>query len=267
MRKPIRRVSPLIALVMMSTPVLSAHAADEPLATDRPDFVESSDVVGRGRLQIETSIAGERQRQAGTTARLSSTPTLLRIGISDSLELRVETDGRLRARSSDASGVYRESGWADTAIGIKWHQRDGDEERMTPGIGWLLHVDIDSGSGPFRGDGLRPSLRMVAEWEFAGGWTAGLMPGLYQDRDASGRYIGGILAGVVGKSFTQRLRGFIEVSGQQLTSKRHGGQATTLDTGLACLLSPDLQIDIAASRGLSTAAPDFGWTLGLSARF
>ncbi len=267
MCKPIWRVHPLIAMVMMSAPMLSAHADDEPLATDRPDFVESSDVVGRGRIQIETSIAGERQRQAGLRARLTATPTLLRIGVSDTLEIRLETDGRLRLRISDATGVYRESGWGDVALGVKWHQRDGDEETLTPGIGWLLHVDADSGSRAFRGDGWRPSLRLVAEWEFAGGWSLGVMPGIYQDRDTSGRYVGGILAAVLGKSFTQKLRGFVEVSGQQLTSQRHGGQVTTLDTGLAYLLSRDLQVDIAASRGLSGAAPDLAWTLGLSARF
>ena len=267
MRKRNLRMKQLVAVMLMGGPAIAAHAEDEAITTDRPDFVESSDVVGRGRVQIETSIAGERQRQAGLRARLTATPTLLRVGVSDTLEMRVETDGRLRLRSSDASGVYRESGWGDVALGVKWHQRDGDEETLTPGIGWLLHVDADSGSAAFRGDGWRPSLRMVAEWEFAGGWSLGLMPGIYQDRDPSGRYVGGIFAAVVGKSFTPQLRGFVEVSGQQLTSRRHGGQLTTLDTGAAYLLTKDLQIDIAVSRGITSAAPDFAWTLGLSARF
>lgn len=243
-------------------------AEDEPIATDRPDFVESSDVVGKGRWQIETSLAWERDRVGGVKARLASTPTLLRIGVGETWELRLETDGRLRLRTEEAGVTTRERGWSDLAVGVKWHQRDGDEDAGTPGLAWLLHVDMDSGSGAFRGQGLRPSLRMVAEWTFAGGWSAGLMPGLYRDRDEDGqRFVGVILAGVVGKSLTDKLRGFVELSGQQLASRRHGGSVVTLDAGLAYLLERNLQVDVAVARGVNKNAPDLGWTVGLSARF
>ncbi|MFG6431105.1 transporter [Roseateles sp. LYH14W] len=249
---------------------LTGHtwADDETIATDRPDFVESSDVVGKGRWQIETSLAWERDRVGSVKARLASTPTLLRIGVGDTWELRFETDGRLRLRSEEAGVTTRERGWSDLSAGIKWHQRDGDEDAGTPGLAWLLHVDMDSGSGAFRGQGLRPSLRLVAEWEFAGGWSAGLMPGLYRDRDEDGRhFVGAILAGVVGKSLTDKLRGFVELSGQQLTSRRHGGSVVTLDAGLAYLLERNLQVDMAVAHGINKNAPDLAWTVGLSARF
>lgn len=255
----------LLALGLISG---QARADDEAIATDRPDFVESSDVVGKGRVQLETSMAWERDRRGPVRTRLASTPTLLRIGIADRWELRFETDGRMRLRTDEADATRRESGWSDLSAGIKWHQRDGDESAGTPGLGWLLHVDVDSGSGSFRGQGLRPSLRFVAEWEFAGGWSAGLMPGVYRDRDEDGRhFVGGILAGVLGKSLTERLRGFVEISGQQLASSRHGGSVVTFDTGLAYLLNRDLQVDVALSRGINKNAPTLAWTAGLSARF
>lgn len=245
-----------------------ALADEDAIATDRPDFVESSDVVGKGRVQIETSLAWERDRQDGLKTRTASTPTLLRLGITDTWELRFETDGRLRQRSESAGVTTRERGWSDLAVGVKWHQRDGNEETHSPGLAWLLHVDVDSGSGAFRGQGLRPSLRMVAEWELPGGWSAGLMPGLYRDRDAQGRHFtGAMLAGVLGKSLTGRLRGFVEISGQQLASNRHGGSVVTFDAGLAWLLDRNLQADVALSRGLNGNAPDLSWTLGLSGRF
>ena len=37
------------------------HAQDE-LASDRPDLVESSQVVGKGRIQLETGLLLERDR-------------------------------------------------------------------------------------------------------------------------------------------------------------------------------------------------------------
>lgn len=247
---------------------LPALADDEPITTDRPDFVESSDVVGKGRFQLETSLAWERDRAGGVRTRLASTPTLLRIGLGETWELRFETDGRLRLRTEEAGITARERGWSDLSVGVKWHQRDGDEAAGTPGLAWLLHVDVDSGSGAFRGQGLRPSLRFVAEWEFAGGWSAGLMPGLYRDRDDNGRhFVGAMLAGVVGKSITEQWRAFVEVSGQQLAPARHGGSVVTLDAGVACLLDRNLQVDMAVSHGLNKNAPDLSWTVGLSARF
>lgn len=241
---------------------------DDSIATDRPDFVESSDVVGKGRVQIETSLAWERDRQGGLKTRTASTPTLLRVGVADTWELRFETDGRLRVCKEDGGVATRERGWSDLAVGVKWHQRDGDEETLTPGLAWLLHVDVDSGSGASRGQGLRPSLRMVAEWALPGGWSAGVMPGLYRDRDQQGRHFtGAILAAVVGKSLTERLRGFVEVSGQQLASSRRGGSVVTFDTGLAYLLDRNLQVDVALSRGINKNAPDLSWTIGLSGRY
>jgi hypothetical protein len=245
-----------------------AARAEEPIATDRPDFVESSDVVGPGRFQIETSLAWERDHSQGVRSRLQSTPTLLRYGVSETLELRLETDGRLRARASGGGSTVRQSGSADTAIGLKWHQRDGDEASGRPGIAWLLHLDLDTGSAAFRGQGTRPSLRMVAEWELAGGWSAGVMPGLYRDKNEQGRrYTGAILAAVLGKSLTEELRAFAEVAGQQLTSRRNGGKLVTLDLGLAYLLSPNWQLDTALSRGLTRESPDYSATVGLSAKF
>ncbi len=260
-----------LTLVLGLLPALlagPAHAAEDAIVTDRPDFVESSNVVGKGRFQIETSIAFETDRADGIKTRTRNTPTLLRFGVSDNLELRLETDGAQQLRTSGADTNSSQRGWTDLAIGLKWHQRDADSATGQPGLAWLIHLDVDSGAADFRGQGLRPSVRFVAEWELPHGWSAGLMPGLYVDRSTEGRrFIGGILAGVIGKSLTDELRAFVEISAQQLASARDGGQVITLDAGLAYMINPSLQLDLAVAHGLNKASPDFGWTLGLSAKF
>lgn len=95
----------------------TCHAGDDQIATDRPDFVGSSDVVGKGRFQVETSFARERDGSGAQRLHTTSTPTLLRAGVPDTLELRVESDGRMHAW--DGSGSHR--GYADASIGVKWH--------------------------------------------------------------------------------------------------------------------------------------------------
>jgi len=248
----------------------SAACADDAISTDRPDFVESSAVVGAGRYQIETGLGFERNKDAGLKLRSTSTPTLLRLGINETMEFRVETDGYVRARAQDlASGsVLRERGMSDVSLGLKWHTQDGDEARGKPATAWLFHVDLDSGSPAFRGQGLRPSVRFVAEWELADDWSVGVMPGLVLDKNADGkRFSSGILAVTVGKGWTDKLHSFVELAAQQITSSKNGGSVLTFDVGAAYAITNDVQVDVALSRGLNKYTPDLAWTVGLSVRF
>jgi Putative MetA-pathway of phenol degradation len=242
----------------------AAHA-EEGIKTDRPDFVESSDVVGKGRFQIETSIAFERDRADGLRARVRSTPTLLRLGVSETLELRLETEGALRLRVDGAPPI---SGFADTALGVKWHIADGDEASGKPGMALLMHLDLDTGSRAFRGQGKRPSVRLTAEWELADDYSFGVMPGLFQERnDAGKRYVGALAAATVGIPLGETWRGFVELSARQLAAKKNGGNVFTFDAGVSRPFGSDTQIDVAFSRGINRNATDFGWTVGFSQRF
>lgn len=261
---PLLRPAALAAAALVCT---LAHA-DDTIATDRPDFVESSDVVGAGRFQVETGLTSDRHAQDGVTVRTLTTPTLFRYGIGETTELRLETDGRTHERTSDrAEGTSTTArGWSDLSFGIKWHVLDGKDS--TPGIAWLLHVDTATGSTAFRGAGLRPSLRAAIEWDLPEEFSLGVMPGVYVDRNESGkRHGGGIFAVTLGKEWSPRWHSFVEVAGQQLASRRNGGSVVTLDTGLAFVATPTLQFDVEVSRGLTDAAPDFESGVGVSIKF
>lgn len=245
-------------------------ARAEAIATDRPDFVESSDVVGSGHVQLETGLSFEKNREDGVTSRLRTTPTLLRMGVSDSVEFRVETDGHSREQTRDtATGATSVAhGYSDVSLGLKWHTQDGDEKTGKPAIAWLLHADIDSGSSAFRGQGVRPSLRAVAEWELPQEASVGVMGGVVLDRrEDDHRFTAGILAVTLGKSWTPKWRTFIELAGQQLAARRNGGSVVTFDTGVTYLVSDSVQLDLFASRGLNHTTPDLQWGVGLSIRF
>lgn len=244
--------------------------AEEAISTDRPDFVESSDVIPVGRAQLEAGFAIERDRSSGAKSRTRSTPTLLRIGLGNELEARIEADGLLHSKATSlGTGItVNERGTSDVALGLKWHRQDGDEKTGQASTAWLLHLDIDSGSAAFRGQGLRPSLRYVAEWELPGEWSVGLMPGIARDTDEQGRhFVAGILALTASTELAARWRGFVELAGQRIASKSRGGTIATFDTGLTWALNPDLQLDLSLQRGLNRHTPDWACAFGVSVRY
>ena len=264
------RISTLLKpAVMMSVAIAlgtsCAYAEEDSIATDRPDFVESSDVVGLGRQQIEIGLSLEKDEAAGEKVRTFTTPALLRLGFEKSWEARIETDGLTRARTTDSSGSTTERGASDVAVGVKLHLQDG--EGGSPGMALLLHLDFDSGSAAFRGNGLRPSLRAVAEWELSDKTSLGVMPGIVFDRNDQHRFTSGILAATYGVQLTPVVHGFVEIAGQQIAKVKDGGNVITYDTGISCLLGNNTQVDAAISIGANDIAPDWNAGIGFSHRF
>ena len=264
-KKPTALIAGMVAGLSIFSPALAGESADV-ISTDRPDFVESSLTVGRGRFQIETSVAQERDKRGGVKTTTLSTPTLLRFGIAEDFELRLETDGYLRAKTHEAGlPDSKETGYSDLSPGVKWHIADGDG--VKPSMGVLVHADVDSGSRAFRGEGVRPSVRAVFEWELPREFSLGVMPGVIYDKTDGHRHGAGILAVVVGRSWTERFRTFVEVAGQRLASSRNGGNTVSYDLGAAYLITDKIQIDTAFQFGANSNTPDFAWTVGLSVKF
>jgi hypothetical protein len=245
-----------------------AHAADHAsIVTDRPDFVESSQVVGKGRVQVETSVLVERDRGRTSSNRKFITPTLLRYGVSQLVELRLGTDGRTVARSTDLPTGERSTvtGYDDLAVGAKWHLLD--QLRNMPSVGVLLHARLPSGSRELRGQGVRPELHVSAEWELAAGLSLGVMPGIGLERNEGGaRYSYASLGAVLGKSFGERLSGFVELAMPQIARAANGGTQAAVNVGGAYLLSDHVQLDAMLARGLNSFTPDWNWTVGFSFR-
>lgn len=252
----------LLSLALLTS--LGSAQADEDISTDRPDFTESPEVLAAGRVQIETSVAWAREKTGGLTLRTRSTPTLIRVGLGHELELRLETDGWIRATAAGVS----ESGRGDLSLGLKWQTADGDEAKGTPSVGWLFHVDTPSGSGAFKGRGLRPSVRVAAEWELHGGYSIGAMTGVFTERnDEDRRYHAALASVTLAIPINEKWHGFVELAAEQLASKANGGNVVSANTGLAWKLTPDLQLDTAIGRGVTRNAPDWTYTVGISARF
>ncbi len=114
----------VMAVLATSGPVDGPAAAAPPapvaergeLVTDRPDFTESSVVVGKGIWQLETGAAYVGDAQG---ARAFAAPqALLRLGLTNRFELRLGASGFLAERQT--LGANQTVGGSDFELGAKF---------------------------------------------------------------------------------------------------------------------------------------------------
>ncbi|MBC8116228.1 MAG: hypothetical protein H7062_17715, partial [Candidatus Saccharimonas sp.] len=95
---------------------------DEPLETDRPDFVEASSLVPRGRVQLESGYTFVRDRTGDIESTAHAVPQFVwRIGLTERFEMRMVWDaGYLFEREVDrgAGTVTKRSGGGDMDLGL-----------------------------------------------------------------------------------------------------------------------------------------------------
>ncbi|HKB74793.1 MAG TPA: transporter [Burkholderiales bacterium] len=251
------------ALLLTSLPVWAAG----PIDTDGPDFVESSEVVGNARFQYEAELTQERDRRIPSSRTTTATPTLLKYGITDTVELRVQTEGYIRVadESAGASDSPR-TGLGDTALGLKWHSQDRDASTGKPAISWILHFDTPSGTNGFEGQGIRPSLRSVVTWDLPHDLSLGVMPGIKYDGEGR-RFTSGIFGTVLNKRISDKFRAFVELSAPQLARNQNGGTLASWDVGAARLLTDDTQIGVRASVAANRNTPNASLLFELAQRY
>src|ERR1700687_5488507 len=152
-----------IATGLIVLHVMQNARAVEAIDTDGPDFVESSEVVGKGRFQFELDLFKERDHRNTTDQRTSAGSLLLRYGITKDVEVRLETEPRVRLDSRTAEGQWQNvrAGSGDTALGVKWHSQDRAPAEGIPSVSWIFHLELPTGAASIGGVGIRPSLRSV----------------------------------------------------------------------------------------------------------
>lgn len=238
----------LTILFCLGVPALPAHAL-EAIDTDGPDFVESSEVVPKGRSQYEIDASVVRDRRSAAGATTISTPALFKYGIAENIELRFAPEGFMRQGGN--------AGVGDSAFGIKWHTQDRDPIAGRAAVSWILHLDTPSGSARFRGQAVRPSLRSVITWDLPGDWALGLMPGVKSDTRGDGhRFTSALFGAVLNKRINDRLRAFAEWSVPQVARAANGGVLASWDIGAAFLLGNDIQLGVRAGIAASPNSPD-----------
>jgi hypothetical protein len=252
----------------MVVTVSAPAAQDDEIGSERPGISTGSGVVGNGRVQIESGLQHETRNDAGSKVRTLKVPTLLRLGVTDTVELRVEGDTYTREKVSRPGGPSeRNEGMAPTSVGMKLRLPDvGGPPEAAAAL--TARFFPRSGSGEFRSSHATGDLRLVADWDLAPGWsfTPNIGIGVYEDDDRR-RYTTGLFAASVSHEVTQALTVMVD-SGYQSREQRNGKAGALLDVGASYLVNRDTQLDVSAGGRVSgTAFPRRMLSIGLSRRF
>jgi hypothetical protein len=245
----------LALLLLTSLAAGQADPADE-LVTDRPDFTESTNVVGHGVAQLEmgTLVASE----AGERSLLLGTP-LLRIGLSKRWELRL----------ASAGGVWQPagSGTADLEIGLKW--RLWGEGRRRPALALLPTLSLPTGSRAISNRQVLPGLKVAwaksagLGFSFSGNLNIARLRG--DERNVWQKAVTLSIGHDLGKGFV----GFWEVYVLTPFSDADAAPGWMYDMGVTRLAGANAQWDVTWGRRLSPVGrgPDAFLQVGHSIRW
>jgi hypothetical protein len=258
----------LVATVVLgATP---ARADPEDYANpDRPGIADESTVIGPHRFQVEAGLQQEMRKTDGASDHRLFTPLLLRFGLTEALEARVETlNGYTWAKTSDpANGTTRSEGWNPVSVGVKY-QFETAKGFERPSMGIIARLFPASGSGAFRSHHMTGDVRLAADWQIAEKWSLNPNVGIaYYEDDAGRLFTSGLFAFTVNYNPSQRLNFFLD-TGEQYPERKDGRGSAIVDTGVAYMLTHDIQLDLSVGTGVAGKTPPHPFIgAGISRRF
>ena len=267
-----RALSNALRAVAALSAAAACHLALGEPAAGHVDFLDSPAVIGLGQWQFDPVFPLLPGPHSHRGSKFTSHFAALDVPVnaSQTMELRAAAAGPAAEPPLESANdrLRRLRGFSDVSLGAKWRVRGGDAGWL-PGVAWLADVETTMGSPAFRDRNVRPSLRATAQWTLPREMTLGVMPGVYRDRGDDGRhYAAGVLAVTLGKSWTPRLQGFVELAGQCLSRAQADASLLNVDTGVAFVASKTLQVDMVVSRSLSgSASQQVRGGLSVSSRF
>jgi hypothetical protein len=259
-----RRGGLLMLLAALAGWAAAVPALADDINADRPGIADGSGVVGAGRLQVEAGLQREWRDDGEARERLTYMPALLRIGIDDHWEARVEGNTFGWQNQSDTASSI---GAMPVSLGVKYHVA-GNGESGNPGLSVIARVFPRSGAGAFGTHRATGDVRLVADVALTPDWSVTPNIGVARQEDDAGRQFNtALLAGTLTYAASKQLNVFVD-TGMQSREERHGRKQVIVDTGVAYVLTPDVQLDATIGRGTHGATPPRVYaSAGVSVRF
>ena len=241
----------------------AAAQSSGPIVTGRPSFTETPLVVAPKTVQFETGVLWGTEAAAGLTAKELSAPNLLlRLGVSDRLELRVGTQGVVRDRSGRPNAEWRTSA-SNTDLGVKYQM--AHQAGFGLDLAVLALVSMPTGGGTSSGNA-DPTVQLAWGRTLGGAsvtgnfnWSAATTPDDERDRVLDGSVSVSHALWGSWRAFEEAVVTTVDDSGAP--------SAWTGNAGITRLVGDNLQLDVHLGRGLNDAAQDWALGAGVSYRF
>lgn len=240
---------------------------DEPLVTDRPDFTEASTTVGQGVAQLELGYTYTSDRNNGDSmAEHSFGEPLLRYGVgADWFELRFALRPT-HVRQSVGGVTQTDSGVSDLYLGVKLALTA--QQGLLPEMALVPQMTVPTGSRAFTNDEVLAGANWLYSWDVTDELSIAGSSQFNRSLDDSGdSYIQFAQSLSAGYGFTDELGAYAEWYVLTPASSSDAPTEHYIDGGFTVLFSNDVQWDIRAGKGVSSAAADYFVGTGLSVRF
>lgn len=252
----------LLALLLLALAAIQAPEAQAqtPFSPDRPGLGTGAAIVPRGHVMIELGLpALEQTQHAAGDALSTSMPTLVRIGLTRQVELRVGGSpyNNLRFdddRQPDATGL------GDVEVGAKIALPVGQPFFVTD-VALMPSLTLPVGKAPFGGDRVGASLSALGNWL---GWWAigfGTTSGVALIPVGDEYRLGGQFAISASHAPTPWLSLFVEAAYYPVNDLDDTAYA---GAGFTVTPLPNVQLDAYIDSGLNDASTDFLYGAGLA---
>lgn len=244
-------------LASSASPATAPAGADDVVTPDRPGFTNGSDVVPKGRIQVEGGVTRNVYSAASGLGHVTDTPeVLLRTGLNDKTELRVTLPDYFWPSGSSRSG------FGDGAVGLRYkfyQSKDGNTKfAFTPSLSVPLKTAVTT------------SGHVDPIFLLSGQTTSGARWGISSNLILSYPTVNGSrLANYTATAqVTYALSGPLAVFGDVYDNAVSGSLPTPIaDAGFTYRVANNAQIDIETGRGLGGTAPTQFYGGGVAVRF
>ena len=266
-------IAALVATACCATRLMSGETAsstpspwDDPISAEQPGAANPTTLVGSHTVQMETALDLPR---AGSPDSLRvhgvDFPTILRVGVSQTLELRLAS--QLLQSQSLPSQSGHSTGFSDVTLGAKWSPSRGNS-RGIPAVALVPAITLPTGAEAFTSHFTQLSLGGLADWNL----TAALQMSLNLGESYT--------AGSIQQSYRWQWNGAVGLqyapgrrwsAGGDVFALGPAGSAQgatwAVDEGVAFLAGANTQLDISAAQGLSGTDRSRSVQVGFSRRW
>jgi len=261
-----------LAVALLSFAALhatSASAQDREYCPERPGLDTPACTIAPGKISVETSIADwTRDDQPGSREdNILFGDTLVRVGVSDTIEARIGWTPFGHDRMRDSTGVDSVNGVGDVSLGMKANLLNPDGSGISVSV--LPFVTLPVGRSSIGAGDWGAGFLVPVTYEISDTVSLDLTPEIDAavDQDGNGRHLAysstAGLAFKVAKDFT--LTGEVQAL-RDNDPDQHATQALAA-LSLAWMANDDLQFDILGAAGLNDDTPDTRVYAGISRRF